>query len=283
MVYWDDRQNEAKQSIGRWLGPSHNVGSALCYYILTEKATVLSRTPVQHITAEEFETAEMKNRVTKFHEALDMHIDASSEYTNEVNGDDFVKEDEPVPMGYADDGDYFGLSESPDIDKIISNENERTQSDSYDKYIGAEIILPNSADQSLMAKVKKKISSNDRNNPNYYNPLRDHNRYEVQFPDGTTDEVEANVIAESMVAECDPEGRQYQILSEISDHRKDKNALNVADGSYMTRAGNPIPKKTTMGWHILVEWRDGSMSWHRLVDIKEAYPVQLAEYAVANG
>ena len=25
------------------------------------------------------------------------------------------------------------------------------------------------------------------------------------------------------------------------------------------------------------------MSWHRLADIKESYPVQLAEYAVANG
>ena len=56
VVYWDDRENEAKQSIGRWLGPSHHVGSSLCYYILTEKATVLSRTSVQHTTKEEFET-----------------------------------------------------------------------------------------------------------------------------------------------------------------------------------------------------------------------------------
>ena len=94
VVYWDDRQNETKQSIGRWLGPSHNIGSALCYYILTEKATGLSRTSVQHITAEEFETAEMKNRVAKFHETLDMHVDASSEYTNEVNGNDFIMDDE---------------------------------------------------------------------------------------------------------------------------------------------------------------------------------------------
>ena len=91
------------------------------------------------------------------------------------------------------------------------------------------------------------------------------------------------MIAESMVAECDPEGRRYQIFSEISDHRKNDTALCVAEGSYITRAGNPISKKITRGWHILIEWRDGSMDWHRLVDIKEAYPVQLAEYAVANG
>ena len=197
---------------------------------------------MQHIRKEEFENPDMKDRVADYHESLNKYIDATSEYVNEKNGDNFVKDDETVPMGYEDDGDYFGLSEAPDIDEIIDSEDERTQSDSYDKYIGAQIILPNSADQSLMAKVKKKISSNDRNNPNYYNPLKDHSKYEVQFPDGTTDEVEPNVIAESMVAECNPEGRRYQIFSELSDHRKDDTALNVADGSYVTRAGNPIPK-----------------------------------------
>jgi len=29
VVYWDDRENEAGQSIGRWLEPSHHIGSAL--------------------------------------------------------------------------------------------------------------------------------------------------------------------------------------------------------------------------------------------------------------
>jgi len=126
-----------------------------------------------------------------------------------------------VPTGFEDDKDYFGLPDTTDIDDVIDHENERTQSDSYDKDVGAEIILPNSADQHLMAKVKKKVMSKDRNSSDYYNPIRDHSIYEVEFPDGNTDEVEANVIAESMVAECDPEGRQYRIFSEISDHRKD--------------------------------------------------------------
>jgi len=59
VVYWDDREDETWQSIGRWLGPSHHIGSALYYYILTEKATILSRTSVQHITKEDFDTNEM--------------------------------------------------------------------------------------------------------------------------------------------------------------------------------------------------------------------------------
>ncbi len=133
-----------------------------------------------------------------------------------------------------------------------------------------------------MAKVKKKIKSNDRNDPRYYKPLRDHSIYKVEFPDGSTDEVEANLIAESMVAECNLEGRQYRIFKEISNHTKDKIALNVADGSFVTSAGNPVSKRTTKGWHMLIEWRDGSMNWHKLADIKDSYPVQLAEYVVAN-
>ena len=107
--------------------------------------------------------------------------------------------------------------------------------------------------------MKRKLRSDDHNSPDHYNSLRDHSRYEIEFPDGTTDEVEANLIAESMVSECDPEGRQYRLFREISDHRKDDTALNVADGSYVTRAGNSISKKTTRGWHILIGWQDGKM------------------------
>ena len=85
-----------------------------------------------------------------------------------------------------------------------------------------------------------------------------------------------------MITECDQDGRHYKLFREISDHRKDSTALNVAQGSFMTSAGNPVSKKTTRGWHILVEWRDGSLSWHRMADIKESYPIQLAEYAISN-
>ena len=42
------------------------------------------------------------------------------------------------------------------------------------------------------------------------------------------------------------------------------------------------PKKITRGWKLLIEWKDDSMDWVRLSEVKEAYPLQLAEYAVAN-
>ena len=39
---------------------------------------------------------------------------------------------------------------------------------------------------------------------------------------------------------------------------------------------------TTQGWELLVQWKDGSVSWEKLKDLKESNPVEVAEYAVAN-
>ena len=78
--------------------------------------------------------------------------------------------------------------------------------------------------------AKYKDESSEENIETALDENEVHSRYEVEFPDGSIDEVEANMIAESMITECDPEGSQYKLFKEISDHRKDETALNVADG-----------------------------------------------------
>jgi len=69
------------------------VARAISPYILTEKATILSRTSVQHITKEEFETYEMQERVRVYHETLNSSTDAASEYIIEDDDNDLVKDD----------------------------------------------------------------------------------------------------------------------------------------------------------------------------------------------
>jgi hypothetical protein len=41
-------------------------------------------------------------------------------------------------------------------------------------------------------------------------------------------------------------------------------------------------KKTTAGWKLQVEWKDGSTQWIPLKNLKNSNPIELAEYAVAN-
>ena len=46
--------------------------------------------------------------------------------------------------------------------------------------------------------------------------------------------------------------------------------------------GKNSKHKSTAGWDLCIQWKDGSTSWEKLSALKEAYPVETAEYAVAN-
>ena len=95
-------------------------------------------------------------------------------------------------------------------------------------------------------------------------------------------EFSANVIAESMLSQCDLDGNQYLLLDSIVDYRSDGHVVKAND-MYVTVNGRKHAKKTTQGWHLCVQWKDGSTSWERLADLKCSNPVEVAEYAVAQG
>ena len=42
-------------------------------------------------------------------------------------------------------------------------------------------------------------------------------------------------------------------------------------------------RRTTAGWHLCIQWKDGSTSWEKLSDLKESHPVECAEYALSQG
>ena len=92
----------------------------------------------------------------------------------------------------------------------------------------------------------------------------------------------ANIIAECMYAQCDIEGNQYRLMDFIVDHRKDNKAV-CKDNQHATSNGKPYKQKTTRGWQLCIEQKDKSTSWERLSDMKESYPVEVAEYAQAMG
>jgi hypothetical protein len=92
-------------------------------------------------------------------------------------------------------------------------------------------------------------------------------RNEIQFPDGRSDEYTANVIAENMYAQCDIEGRQFNLMECIIDHKTDVHAVAPAY-MYIKHGINKKVRKTTKGWHLCVEWKNGTTSWERLADLK---------------
>jgi hypothetical protein len=90
------------------------------------------------------------------------------------------------------------------------------------------------------------------------------------------------VIEENMFAQVDSEGNQFLLLQEITDHKKDHSAVPISEGTVRSANGQAKPKVTTRGWFLLVQWKDGPISWEKLTDLKASNPVEVAEYAVAN-
>ena len=75
------------------------------------------------------------------------------------------------------------------------------------------------------------------------------------------------------------------VLKEVVSLRSDPQVA-VQKGAGATKTfinGLTKPVITTKGWDFQVLWEDGSTSWLPLASIKESNPVEVAEFAIANG
>ena len=71
-------------------------------------------------------------------------------------------------------------------------------------------------------------------------------------------------------------------MKEIIDYHTNGLEVKQQDTFITMRTGTKRRRETMKGWEILIEWKDSSMNWVTLKDVKESYPVQLAEFAISN-
>ena len=84
------------------------------------------------------------------------------------------------------------------------------------------------------------------------------------------------------IAQVADEGNRQVLMKEIIDYRTNGQEVKHQDAFITTKTGSKQRRETTKGWEILIEWKDGSTNWVTLKDVKESYPVQLAEFAISN-
>jgi len=294
LVWWIDRPvkpdvTDYTWRLARWLGVSHRIGTDMCYYLVTESGKIISKTSVFHVTRFDRDNPETKAKIDEFDRALRERLDDKNFYISGEEGMELATwdQDEDVQdtSGVVTFGETGLVPENSEYgDMIIEDRPEADDASAIDKYLNAELILDVGTGNERRGTVTKRVRGPDGEpiGRAHANPLFDTREYEIEFTDGTTDRYTANVIAENMYAQVDDEGKQFQILSEITNHMKDGTAIPISDGMVTTRSGVQKPKITTQGWKLQVEWKDGSSSWVKLKDLKESNPVEVAEYAVTN-
>jgi hypothetical protein len=196
-----------------------------------------------------------------------------ADFKNDPDFADFVT---PTFEPYEDD--EIPASKMPDIDDVAKDHDV----DSYDQYVSAQVRVPICGEirSGRFTRLKRELDGTWKGCANA-NSMMDSRTYEIEFPDGRSDEYTANFIAENMYAQCHTEGNQFNIMDCIIDHKKDGRALERAD-MHINQGSNKQARKTTKVLHLCVEWKDRTTSWERLADLKESNPVDVAEYAVGN-
>ena len=104
----------------------------------------------------------------------------------------------------------------------------------------------------------------------------------MEFVDGHSEILSTNIIAENLFYQVDEEGYHQKMLLEISDHRVLKDAISKDKGTFYTDRGLERKVRTTKGWELYVTWKDGPGDWISLKDLKNCYPLEVVDYAMAK-
>jgi hypothetical protein len=265
---------------------SHRVGNLMSYWILTNTGHVISRTTVQRITNLELSTDEVKAKCKEYDQRI---TDLLKDENHVIHQDGDLQLQDWNEFPIEDDPDFIEEFQHVISDPEITDEDENFTPDTFDDtYLNMEIALPRGGgdpEDTQFAKVTKRLrdaegrpigTAND-------NPLLDTREYEVEFLDGHVESMSANLIAQHLFSQVDEEGHRYILLDDIIDFRRDENAIDKADAFVIMRNGVRWRRQTTQGWQLLCQWKDGSTNWVALKDMKNSYPVQVAEYVKANG
>ena len=101
--------------------------------------------------------------------------------------------------------------------------------------------------------------------------------YEVEYQDSHTAALAASLIAENLFAQVDEEGNRSVLFDKIVDVRTDGTQVLQQYAFVNTSSVTQRLVITTRDWEVNLKRKDGSTTWNKLKDIKELYPVQLAE------
>ena len=289
-----DSEEIGIKKLGRYLGPSINVGEAMCGIVLTENTTRLERTSIFPLTVDDWNSEPTKQKMAEFDATLKAKLKdraqamSSGKDPNDLD-DELVEkmldEDTPKHVAYEEWEDFqMGLTDvdptkKPEVPDLVDADDHN-----FENYLAAQVRIPQGGHTFANGRVisRARDSNGELIGKSNANPLLDTSVYEVEFEDGSVERYNANIIAEHIYAQVDDDGYTMKFVDEIIDHRSNKQAVTRANGFVRGPNGSQKPRKTTKGWELCVRWKDGSTEWVPLKEMKESNPLQVADYAEAN-
>ena len=229
--FWDSPGKEENPKPGCWLGVSHRIGSALCYSLIDVKGSVLSRTSVQHVTAQDLKSDDIKRQFDQ----LDTGLKAC------LNDENFVATGAP-DMLYEEDfeDDDIDCPEPHDLDATAGDIEE--DSHVYDEYLGAKLYFKIGRDGSpRKGTVKKRLKGEDGRpiGRGHHKPFLVTLWYENEIK-RIPHEDATNAIAENLYSQVDSERHQQLIFREIIEHCKGEDTIPISQGTTTTH-GSQFP------------------------------------------
>jgi len=258
-----------KLILGRYLGPATDIGLALTAKILQPNGQFVCRSTLRHLTNEELHSSVHLDKRRQFDESVATHLRPASTVQ------DFPSEN------LTPDPDHFD-----DIDPIDPDYGDaEIMPEMGDNYLSAEIMLPRCGGTMVKGRVAARKRDSDGNPIGLANanPILDTQSYVVHFDDGDQTKLTANMIAESLYSQCDPDGHEYVLLDEIVDRRCTDLAIKLADQKVVRANGRTYLWRSTIGWQLCCQWKDGPTSWTNLAHLKESHPIEVAEFAKIIG
>ena len=71
-------------------------------------------------------------------------------------------------------------------------------------------------------------------------------------------------------------------MDDTIDHQSNKDSVKEGNSFYTTSSGTKCRQKTTNVWELCVQCKDGLLDRISSKDTKNSYPLEVADYSVAN-
>jgi hypothetical protein len=172
--------------------------------ILKSNGQTVCRSTLRHLNDNKIHCPIHQEMRRVFNETITHHLGPNT------MEQDFLAEDLTPDYAFYDDDhdldpDHADLEVTPEMG---------------DNYLNAEISVPRGG---TLAKGRITSWKRDKDGSPIglanANPILDTGEYTLTFDDSDETVLNANLIAEAMYAQCDPDGNQYVLLDSIIDHR----------------------------------------------------------------